>query len=289
MEILLLHLLAGLTLGATYALVAVGLSIVFGVVRLVNFAHGELYMLGSYLLVWLYVDHDIPYGLAVLLAMLGMAILGGVFERVVVRPVLSRTWRTQLIATIAASIVISNVAILIWGTYPKMAPTPLSIAVLRAGPVNISYQRLLILGITIGTFLLLSLFIAHTKMGKAMRAVSQNRDACTVYGIDVKQVSSVTFVIGSGLAALAGALITPLTSVYPSVGSAITLKALAAVVMGGFGQISGVIYAALILGFAESLFAGYVSFAYRDVAAFVIMILVLLLRPYGLFHRKVGL
>lgn len=289
MDIFLLHLINGITLGTMYALVAIGLSLVFGVARLVNFAHGDLLMLGGYMLVWLYVDTKIPYVLSVILVIVGLALVGIIFERVVVRPVLERSWRVQLIATLAASIVLTNLAIQVWGTTPLQAPTTLSRTILRAGPISIAQQRIALVVVAIVSFAVLALFTQRTKIGKAMRAVSQNREACEVYGIDVKRVSVVTFGIGASLAGLAAALITPLYSVWPTVGSLVTLKALAAVVMGGFGQTTGVIYAALILGIIESLFAGYVSFAYRDAAAFIIMILVLLFRPHGLFYRKVGI
>ncbi len=289
MDIFLLHLINGITLGTMYALVAIGLSLVFGVVRLVNFAHGDLLMLGGYMLVWLYVDAEIPYGPSVILVVIGMALVGIIFERVVVRPVLERSWRVQLIATLAASMVLTNLAIQIWGTTPLHAPTTLSRGILRVGSINIAQQRVVLVVVATISFVALALFTQRTKIGKAMRAVSQNREACVVYGIDVKRVSVVTFGIGASLAGLAAALIVPLYSVSPTVGSLVTLKALAAVVMGGFGQTSGVIFAALILGIVESLFAGYVSFAYRDAAAFIIMILVLLFRPHGLFYRKVGI
>jgi len=289
MEILVLHLINGVTLGAMYALVALGLSLVFGVVRLVNFAHGELFMLGGYALIFLYIDHHVPYTIAVLLAMVGVAAVGLLFERLVVRPVLDRSWRVQLIATMAASMIMSNAAIHIWGSIARSAPTELSKTILHMGAISIAQQRLLVLVVALASFAFLAVFVKYTKVGTAMRAMSQNREACSVYGIDINRVSQVTFAIGSGLAALAGALITPLYNVSPATGSFLTLKAFAAVVMGGLGQTTGVIYAAFILGIVEALFGGYVSFAYRDAAAFIVMILVLLLRPQGLFGSRVGI
>ncbi len=289
MEILVLHLINGISLGAMYALVAVGLSLIFGVVRLVNFAHGDLFMLGGYLLVFLYVGDRLSYAPAVVMTVIGIAVIGILFERLIVRPVLDRSWRVQLIATLAASMVISNSAILIWGTTARQAPTDLSRQTLRIGAISIAYQRLLVLVVAIACFVALAQFLRRTKIGKAMRAMSQNREACLVYGIDVKRVSTVTFVIGAGLGGLAGALITPLYNVSPAVGTLVTLKAFAAVVVGGLGATTGVIYAALILGITEALFGGYVSFAYRDAAAFIVMILVLLLRPEGLFKVRAGI
>lgn len=286
---LILHLINGITLGTMYAMVAIGLTLIFGVARLVNFAHGELFMIGGYILIWLYIDHDVPYGFAILLVVLFMALFGIGFERIIVRPVLEKSWRVQLIATLAASIVFINLAIRIWGTLPKSAPTKFSMNILTFGQIRIAEQRLLLLGVAVVSFVALALFIRYTKMGKAMRAVSQNREACIVYGINVQRVSVVTFAIGSGMAGLGAGLITPLYQIWPTVGSFLILKALAAVVIGGFGNPFGTIVAALFIGIVESLFAGYVSFQYKDAAAFVALILVLLLKPEGLFHKKVGI
>ena len=288
MDVFLLNLINGISLGAMYALVALGLSLIFGVARLVNFAHGDLFMLSGYLLVWLYTINHLPYWLAVVLTIVGMAVFGILFERVVIRPVLEQSWRVQLIATLAASIFLSSFAILAWGTTPQEAPTHLSREILRLGPVNIAYQRIILVAAALLAFAALSQFIHRSKIGKAMRAIAQNREACIVYGIDVQKVSAVTVSIGAGLAALAAGLITPLYNVWPAVGSLLTLKALAAVVMGGLGETTGAIYAAFILGISEALFGGYISYEYRDVCAFVVLIFVLLYRPQGIFGKKVG-
>ncbi|MDP1714516.1 MAG: branched-chain amino acid ABC transporter permease [Anaerolineales bacterium] len=289
MDIFILHLINGITLGAMYALVATGLSVVFGVLRMVNFAHGDLFMLSGYLLVFLYVEKGVPYGLAVVFTVAGMVLVGFLFERIVIRPVVHRTWRIQLIATLAASIVLTNLAILIWGTTPRQAPTILSQNVFRVASVNISYQRILLLVVAVVSFLLLTWFVQKTRTGKAMRAISQNREASVVYGLDIHGISSITFGIGSGFAALAASIITPLYSVEPTVGAMVMMKALAAVILGGLGHVRGTIYAAVLLGITEALFAGYVSYPFRDAAAFIVLIFVLLLRPQGIFGRKVSI
>jgi len=289
MEIFFQYLITGITSGATYALVALGLTLIVGVARLVNFAHGDLFMLAGYLLVFLYVDSRIPYILSIIISLIVMLIVGLVFERVVVRPVINKTWREQLVATMATSIILANGAILLWGTTPRSAPTKLSLSIFQIGPISVSRQRIVILFVAIISFVALDIFTKNTKIGKAMRATSQNREACLVYGINIKLVSAVTVAISTALAGLAGVVITPLYSVSPIVGSVITLKALTAVVMGGLGQVNGAIYSAFILGIVEALFSGYVSSQYQDGAAFVIMILVLVFRPQGLFGKKVGI
>jgi branched-chain amino acid transport system permease protein len=295
MNILIEQILNGLTLGAQYALVAVGLSLIFGVVGIINFAHGEFFMLGAYAFYMVYPwNGPIPYGLAIVLSMFIMLIFGMAYERIVIRPVLEKPYYTQIVATLATSIIFVNAAISIWGTTPKTTPTTLAKTMIRTPYFNISHQRILVFAVTAVTFTLLYLFIKKTKTGKAMRAVSQNREACAVHGIKVYRISTLTFGISSGLAGLAGALVAPLFNVLPTMGMLLVLKAFAAVIMGGFGQVSGAIYAAFLIGLTEALAAGYIHHlhidsAYRDAFPFGMMILVLIFRPHGLFGKKVGI
>lgn len=295
MNIFIEQILNGLTLGSQYALVAVGLSLVFGVVGIINFAHGEFFMLGAYAFFMVYPwNGPIPYPLAIVLTMAIMFLFGAIYERVVIRPILEKPWYTQIIATLATSIIFVNAAISIWGSTPKTTPTILAKTIIRTAFFNISYQRILILAVTAATFILLYLFVQKTKTGKAMRAMSQNREACAIYGIKVKQISVLTFAISSGLTGLAAALASPLFNILPTMGVLLILKAFAAVIMGGFGQVSGTIYAAFIIGLIEALGAGYsyhiyIDSAYRDAFPFGMMILVLLFKPRGLFGKRVGI
>jgi branched-chain amino acid transport system permease protein len=246
-------------------------------------------MLGGYLLVFLFVDKEIPYLLSIVITLIVMLILGLLFERIVVHPTINKTWREQLVATLATSIILSNVAILFWGTTPRLAPTKLSLTILRLGPITISSHRFVVFFVAVISFIALSFFTKNTKIGKAMRAASQNRDACLIYGINVNFVSLVTVTISTMMSGLAGVIITPLYNVSPTVGSVMTLKALTSVVMGGLGNTTGAIISAFILGIVEALFSGYVSSQYQDVASFVIMILILVFRPHGMFGKKVGI
>ncbi|MBI1959888.1 MAG: branched-chain amino acid ABC transporter permease [Candidatus Rokubacteria bacterium] len=295
MEIFVEQLLNGLILGSQYALVAVGLSLIFGIVQIVNFAHGEFFMLGAYAFSIVYpYDGPIPYPVAVVLTVAIMFVFGVGYERVVIRPILDRGWHAHIIATLATSIVFVNAAMWIWGTSPRTTPTTLSKTTIRVLFVTISWQRLAVFAVTALTFWLLHLFIQRTRTGKAMRAMSQNREACAVHGIDVRRIASLTFGIGAALAGLAGSLIAPLFNVLPTMGSLVTLKAFAAVVMGGMGSVTGAISAAFIIGVTEALAAGYgwhvnIDTAYKDAFPFGMMILVLLLRPHGLFGRRVGI
>jgi len=286
---LLEQVIHGLTLGSLYAMVATGLALMFGVVRLINFAHGEFYMLGGYAFWFAYSELGLPYPVAGLAATAAMSVFGLGYEYTVIRAILPRSWHVQLIATLATSITLTNLAILVFGTQPKEVPTKLSSTIVEIGGMRMAWQRVLVLAAAVLVFTALEWFVTRTKLGKAMRAMSQNREACAVVGIDVQQVALATFAISAALAGGAAALVSPLFNIFPDVGALLTLKAFAAVIVGGFGYVKGAIAAAFLIGLAESLAAGYVSYAYKDAIAFVVMVLVLLVRPQGLFGRRIGI
>lgn len=290
LAIFLEHLLNGLTLGALYGLITLGLALTFSVIDLVNFAHGDLFMLAGYTLFVLVnlESMTLPYGLIVLLVILATAVYAVVMERVAIHPIIDRSWRTHAVTTLGLSIILQNAALLIFTTDPKQTPTPLTGMILSPLGIRTSGQRLLVVIVAIVVFVALQWFVKRTKLGKTMRAISQNREMCQVVGINVRQIATITFALGGAITGLAAALIAPLFSVYPTMGALLTLKALAAIVMGGMGQVNGALYAAFSLGLIEAFFGGYVDFAYRDVVSFGIFILVLLLRPRGLFGRRVA-
>ncbi len=289
MEDLLEQLIHGLTLGSMYAMVAAGLALMFGVVRLINFAHGEFFMLGAYAFWFAYRAVGLPYPVAGLVAAVVMGGFGIVYERTVIRSILDRSWHVQLIATLATSITLTNLAVIVFGAQAKEVPTVLSARILEIGELRIAWHRLLVLGMSLLVFAALHWFVRRTKTGKAMRAMSQNREACAVVGVDVQRVALATFALSAVLAGGAAALVTPLFSIFPDMGALLTLKAFAAVIVGGFGYVQGAIAASFLIGVTESLAAGYISYAYKDAIAFVIMIAVLLWRPQGLFGRRIGI
>ncbi|HEV8437500.1 MAG TPA: branched-chain amino acid ABC transporter permease [Methylomirabilota bacterium] len=289
MEDLLEQLIHGLTLGSMYAMVAAGLALMFGVVRLINFAHGEFFMLGAYAFWYGFRVLGLPYPLAGLGAAAVMGGFGIAYEQTVIRAILHRSWHVQLIATLATSITLTNLAIIVFGTQAKEVPTTLASRILEIGDLRIAWHRLLVLGASLLVFAALHWFVRRTKPGKAMRAMSQNREACAVVGIDVERVALHTFALGAALAGGAAALVTPLFNIYPDMGALLTLKAFAAVIVGGFGYVQGAIAASFLIAVTESLAAGYISYAYKDAIAFVIMIAVLLWRPQGLFGRRIGI
>jgi branched-chain amino acid transport system permease protein len=283
------QLVNGLTLGSLYALVAIGLALVVGVLRLINFAHGELFMMGAYLFFLARLDGATPYWLAALATVAGMAVLGYLFERAVIERVLDKSWRVQLIATLAISVIIVNAFILAWGLHPKMAPTAYASRFLEVGIVRVAEQRALVFAVAPIAFLLFSLFLQRTRIGRAMRAISQNREACLVVGVDPHRIAGITFAISASLAGLASALVVPLYSVFPLMGTVLTFKALAAVIMGGFGQIKGALLASYVLGVADAMAAGFISSSHADLVVFGVMVVTLLLRPQGLFGRRIGI
>jgi branched-chain amino acid transport system permease protein len=288
-EDLLEQLLHGLTLGSMYAMVATGLALMFGVVRLINFAHGEFFMLGAYAFWFSFKELHLPYAVAGVAAAGAMTLFGIVYQRTVIRAILDRTWHVQLIATLATSIVMTNLAMIVFGTQAKEVPTVLSSTVLTVGGLRTTWQRLVVVAGALIVFAALHWFVTRTKLGKAMRAMSQNREACAVVGVDVQKVALATFAVSAALAGIAAALVTPLFNIFPDMGALLALKAFAAVIVGGFGYVNGAIAASFLIGIAESLAGGYVSYAYKDAFAFLFMIVVLLWRPQGLFGRRIGI
>ena len=289
MQLLVDQVVNGITLGSVYALVAIGLTLIFGIVRLVNFAHGEFLMIGAYILFFGYVQAGLPYGLAIIVCVLGMAIFGAVFHKVVFEPVMRRPWYVQLVATLAGSVILVNLAIVVFGGTQRGAPTALSNQTLILGDTRISYQRILAVAVTLLAFAGLNWFIKRTEIGRTMRAVSQNREAAQVMGVDLSRVALVTFSLSAALAGLAAALIAPLQTISPTMGALLTLKAFAIVVIGGLGRVVGAIYAAFLVGLVEALATVYISLEYKDAVVYLLMIAVLLWRPHGLFGEKVGI
>ena len=290
MAIFLDVLINGLTLGGFYALVTLGLALILGVARLVNFAHGDFFMVGGYVL-YLLMPTGLPYPVIVLLTTLIMTLFGMLFERLVVHDMMNQSWRVHLVATLASSIILSSGALLIFNSDAKQVPTEYTSAIVTLFGVQTSVQRLIVLAAVVIVFLWLQWFLDKSWTGKAMRAVSQNRDTCVVVGIDISRVVLITFGVSAGLAGFAAALLAPLYAVTPSMGLTITTKALIAVVLGGLGKVNGAFLAAFVIGMLETIFAAYVpgGFAYKDVASVAVLLTILVFRPHGLFGGKVGL
>jgi branched-chain amino acid transport system permease protein len=278
-----------LTLSAQYALLAIGLTLVVAVARLINFAHGELFMLGAFAFWFFSARLGVGYWPAVAATTATMGLAGAVYERLIVDPLLHRSWRTQLIGTLAASIVLVNLAILAFGGIPRDAPSPYTEAGVTLAGARLTAQRLVVVGFTVLAFVALQVFIARTRTGKAIRAIAQNREACRAFGIDVRRMATITLAISGALAGLGSALVVPLYNIHPTMGTILTFKALAAIILGGLGNVYGALTAALVLGCSETLAIHALGSEYAEALVFAVMVVMLLVRPRGLLGHKVGL
>jgi branched-chain amino acid transport system permease protein len=285
LEELLQHLLNGLLLGGTYALLGIGLTLIFGLMNVVNFAHGEFYTLGAYVTYAALSLSGLPFVLAVLVAIAAGMLLGATAERVLLRPLGRASIDTVMLVMIGLWITMQNGELLAWGGVAKAIEHPFPSAPIGLGPVSVAPIRIFVLGAVLFLILASHLLINRTRMGTAMRATFQDRETAALMGIDVARIHTVTFAFGSGLAAAAGALLGSVFLVYPSMGDLASLKAFCVVILGGLGNFTGALLGGLILGLAEEFGAGYISSGYRDAVGFVIIILVLIFRPSGLFAR----
>jgi branched-chain amino acid transport system permease protein len=284
-EQLLQHLLNGLLLGSTYSLLGIGLTLIFGLMNVVNFAHGEFYTLGAYATFALLALAGVPFLLALPLAIVAGVALGGVSERVLLRPLRGASIDTTMLVMIGLWITLQNAELAVWGGVAKNVATPFPTAPLVLGPVSVAPLRIFVF-VAAGLLILgAHLLLARTKLGRAMRATFQDRETAALMGVSIDRIHTVTFALGAGLAAAAGALLGAVFLVYPSMGDLASLKAFCVVILGGLGNFAGAAIGGLLLGVAEELGAGYVSSGYRDAVGFVIIVVMLLVRPSGLFAR----
>ena len=286
------QLMNGLSLGSIYALIALGYTMVYGVLRLINFAHGDVYMVGAYVGYYLSrrlrgSEPSLISALVVMLvSMLACAVLGILIERLAYRPVRRESRLTLLITAIGVSLFIENAAQLVFGPDPKFFPSLAPRADFILGGVRVTSEQITVIAVSVLLMLLLRYFILRTRTGKAMRAVSFSLDASRLMGISTDKIIGITFALGSGLAAAAGVLIgMQIPKIDPLMGIPYGLKAFVAAVLGGIGSVPGAVLGGLLIGVSEVLVVGYLSSTYRDAIAFGILILVLLLRPQGLLGR----
>ena len=285
MDALLQHLVNGLVLGGTYALLGIGLTLIFGLMNVVNFAHGEFYTLGAYAAFAAVALSGLPFVGALVLAMAAGVALGALTELVLLRPLRGQSIDTVMLVMIGLWIAMQNAELLVWGGVAKSIPHPFPTAPLTLGPLSIAPLRVFVLAAALALILGAHLVVHRTRLGRAMRATFQDPDTAALMGVRIGRIHTATFALGSGLAAAAGALLGPIFLAYPAMGDLAALKAFSVVILGGLGNVAGATLGGLLLGVAEELGAGYVSSGYRDAVGFVIIILVLLLRPSGLLAR----
>jgi branched-chain amino acid transport system permease protein len=291
------QLVNGVTWGSVYALIALGYTMVYGILRLINFAHGDMYMLGAF--IGLYASRWLHAGehpstvkalLVLLISMLAAAVIGMLIERLAYKPVRKSPRLSALITAIGVSLLLENGGVLVFGADPKFFPQLIPSRNIALGlGVTLSNQQLIVLVVSLGLMFALRVLVVHTRVGKAMRAVSYNHMAASLMGISVDRIITFTFMIGSALAAAAGVLVALQSpKIEPYMGVMPGLKAFVAAVLGGIGNIPGAVLGGLVMGIAEVLVVGYVSPTLRDAIAFVLLIVILLVRPAGLLGRNVA-
>ena len=284
------NLISGIRLGSIYAIIALGYTMVYGIAKMLNFAHGDVIMIGAYSAFVALYRANLPLPIALIISIIICTLLGVIIERLAYKPLRQASSLAVLITAIGISYFLQNLALLIWGSAAKIFPT-----ILDYGSINlfndqlkISYQMLITITVCIVIMILLNLFIKKTKIGKAMRACSEDKEAAALMGINVDNIISLTFAIGSGLAAVAALLLcAAYPTVTPTLGSMPGIKAFTAAVIGGIGSIPGALLGGLLLGVIEIIVKAYGLSELTDAIAFGVLILVLLFKPTGLLGKKV--
>jgi len=283
------QLLNGITLGSSYALIALGYTMVYGIVQLINFAHGEIYMFGAFAGLFLVTVVGLNIVWALLGAMAFCMVVGVVVERIAYRPIRGKSSRlSALISAIGVSIFLSTLMVIIAGTNPRSYPEVIHIRNFQLGAVQFSSLQIIILGLSAVLMIGLELMVRRTRIGKAMRACSQDIEAAALMGVNVNRIISFTFATGSALAAAGGVMVgIYYNAVWPYMGTMAGMKAFCAAVLGGIGSIPGAVVGGISLGIMEIMGVAYLSSSYKDAIAFAILILVLIIRPQGLMGQKI--
>ena len=281
-------LFTGLGVGSIYSLVALGFVLIYRATNAVNFAQGDFAMLGAFSMVILCVNLGLPYWIGIIITLVAMLLFGAIFNLAVYYPLRHRGFQPVIISTIGASILLENGVLAAYGPQPQSLPGFFSAQGFNIGPVFFDSQYLLILCVTIVMVIFQYLFFERTLLGKKMQATSQDKEMASLLGIPVGTMIMLTFIYSAALGGLAGILVAPILFVSVGMGSSIALKAFAASIVGGFGDITGAIVGGLALGVIETFGAAYISVPYKDAFAFIVLIVFLLFRPQGIFGEKVA-
>ena len=281
------YLLNGISQGCVYVLLASGLTIIFGILNVPNFAQGHLYMVAAYLGFYMVMSYAMNYWLALVLATFALGILGLLVYFFVFYPIRNAPEVNLFVAAMALLMILEGGALFLFGTETKWFLIPWSRSVLSVGNLSLQVQRVIVIAGTTVVMLALWLFIKRTSLGAALEATAQHREGALLCGIKVSRISAMAFVVGTALAGIAGVLIGPAVLLEPTMGMGPLLVAFSAIIFGGLGSVAGAVLGSVILGVVESLASGYISATYNLAFVFAIMIIMLLFRPKGLFGKEV--
>ncbi len=279
--------LNGVMLGLNYALIALGLSLIFGIMRIVNFAHGEMYMLGGYVVYFLTGQLGVNFFPALIAVVIIIGILGILLEKLLFRPLMTRPKEalTSMIAAVGLAWVLQMLAVIFFGELDRNVPSAFK-GIIHMGGVVITKERLATIIIGVCLIILLNLFLLKTKTGKAIRAIAQDKEAAALQGVQVGKISALSFGIGCAIAGIAGALMAPIFSINPFLGGEVILKAFLVVILGGMGSIPGAVLGGLVLGFIESFGSLFFTVPTVSVITFVLIIVLLIVKPQGLLGHE---
>lgn len=273
----------GLLLGGIYSLISIGLTLIFGVTRIINFAHGEFLMLAMYVAFWLFQLAGVDPYLSLLAVTPILFLAGLISERLVIHPILEAPSSMQIFATVGLSVAMQNAALFLWTADYRTIKTAYSTKTIMVSDILISFPRLIAFGATVLISWGIFLYLKKTYTGKAIRAVAQNRTASTLMGINIRKIYLFTFGLGTALVGIAGALLMPIYYVFPTVGGLFVLTAFVVVVLGGLGNLTGAFVGGLIIGLVESYSGFFLATQLKEAVYFIIFILVLVLKPSGLY------
>ncbi|MBN1317062.1 MAG: branched-chain amino acid ABC transporter permease [Anaerolineales bacterium] len=286
-EYIVKQLLNGLAAGSIYALIAVGYNMVYGVLELINFAHGDIYMVGTFICLSLLIG-KIPVIPAILLACIGGGLIGVLIERVAYRPIRNAPRVVPMISAVGAALVLRNVAQLVWGTETKPFPEVIPTNMIDMGIAEVNSLQLIILALALGLTGVFALIVRKTKLGKATRSVAQDIPAARLMGIEVNKIIQFVYFAGGFFGVAGGILFSMYYAVWIGMGFLGTMKAWIACVIGGIGSLQGAFVGGLLLGVAEAFISGFVSSAYRDAISYALVMIILVVRPMGIFGRQVA-
>ena len=287
MDLFLQQLLNGLSNGSVYSLVALGLTMVFGILHVPNFAQGAFYMVGAYVTLTVMTLFGIPYWIAMFISMLAIAALAVLSERIIFHPLRKAEALHQMMGAIGILLFLVAFAQVIWGPNYQQMSSPFGNTISLFG-ITVTQQRLIVIVATVIIMIILHLFLTKTMIGSAIVAMAQNREGAYLVGINANMVAMLTFAISGILAAAAATLASPINLVFPGMGDLVIMKAFVIIIIGGMGSIPGAIIAGYILGIVESFGATYISGDYKDIIAFVLLVIILSVKPTGLFPGRVN-